>query len=284
MKNTALRLAAALLAAVCLVGAGQRTEDDIIRDLIVYRGCYGEEADAKVEGLLRELSERDSRRGELWRGIMDYWTYTDTDMAIHPGALPDGLPGDDSLCIIVLGYKLNSDGTMRDELVWRLRVALESARRYPNAYVLCTGGGTADEAPEMTEGRAMGDWLLANGLSPERLLVEDKSLNTSQNARNSYELLLKNCPAVDSAAIVTSGYHVARGSLMFETVFRMSAAERQTREIHVVSNAAYPKNIDYYTRDVIVRRQAGGMLQLVGQDELSETFFDDLDGFEKPAL
>ena len=40
---------------------------------------------------------------------------------------------------------------MKDELLGRLNVALSCAERYPKAYVLCTGGGTARNSPDATE-------------------------------------------------------------------------------------------------------------------------------------
>ena len=47
---------------------------------------------------------------------MKYGDYVNTDMNVNV----DGLPNDDSLCITVLGFALNDDGTMKDELVGRL--------------------------------------------------------------------------------------------------------------------------------------------------------------------
>lgn len=55
---------------------------------------------------------------------------------MYNDVLPDGLPDTDELCIVVLGFQLNPDGSMRDELINRLNVALRSAEKYPNAYIV----------------------------------------------------------------------------------------------------------------------------------------------------
>ena len=74
---------------------------------------------------------------------MDYWNYANNELQVNVDTLPDNLPDGDNLVLAVLGFELNDDGTMQDELIERLTVALNCAEQYPNAYVLCTGGGTA---------------------------------------------------------------------------------------------------------------------------------------------
>ena len=39
---------------------------------------------------------------------------------------------------------------MKDELVNRLTVALRCAEKYPRAYIVCTGGGTAEKNENAT--------------------------------------------------------------------------------------------------------------------------------------
>lgn len=47
---------------------------------------------------------------------------------------PDGLANGNTHAFIVLGFVLNDDGTMKEELVNRLKVALNNARKYPNNF------------------------------------------------------------------------------------------------------------------------------------------------------
>jgi len=284
MKNTVIVLGAALIALLCFAGSAKRTADDVIEDIIEYHGCYDREADEKVDELLTELTSMDERRGALWREIMAYWDYVNNDLPVYENKLPDGLPDDDSLCIVVLGFELNDDGSMKEELIGRLSVALECARQYPNACVLCTGGGTAAEAPDITEGRSMGDWMLAHGLNPHRLIVEDKSMTTAENAMNSYRILFSDYPSVNSVAIVSSSYHIPWGSLLFEAGLMTSASERGTRRINVISNASYPTTNDTYRVDELLRWQTGGMLQMIGRNEKAMQYYFDYENVKKPAL
>ena len=264
-------------------GSGtERQAERIIEDIVTYHGSYGKQADGKVEELLAELSDADARQGSLWTDIMKYWDYANDELEVHTDKLPDGLPDDNSLCIVVLGFELNDNGTMKDELIGRLKVAKACAVQYPNAYVVCTGGGTAKNDPNATEADLMGDWLLENGLDRNRLIIENKSLTTAENARNSYDIMLKDYPQVDSVAIVSSSYHIAWGSLLFEAEFMKIASERGTPEMKVISNCAYETTNDDYRLSDMLRWETGGMLQLIGNNDLAMKYYTDT--YEKPAL
>ena len=259
-----------------------RPAQEIIEDIITYHGCYDTAADAKVDSLLTELKTQDARQGALWSDIMDYWKYANTEMTVNTEKLPDDLPQDDSLCLVVLGFELNDDGSMKDELIGRLETAYTCAEQYPNAYVVCTGGGTAKDNPNVTEAGLMGEWMLEKGLDEKRLIIEDKSMTTAQNAEFSYDILLADYPQVDSVAVVSSSYHIAWGSLLLEAQFMKTASEQQTPEIHVISNCGYPITNDVYLESEILRWETGGMLQLVGNQELAMQYYSN--SYEKPEL
>lgn len=294
LKNIALRLLAAILAACTLTACGRkepsssaaeaRTDTQIISDLISYYGWYGSQADEQIQALLHELNDADSRQGKLWTDIMDFWDYANNEMQVHTDKLPDDLPKDDTLVLTVLGYALNPDGSMQDELIERLKTALACAAQYPNAYVLCTGGGTALNNPDATEGGRMGDWLCAHGLDAKRLIIEDRSRTTAENASNSYDILQKDYPQADSVVIISSSYHIAWGSLLFESVFLKSASEKQTPEIHVVSNCACPVENAAFQPNALLRWEAGGMYQLIGRDDLAAQYYQGFANNLKPAL
>ena len=292
MKKThTRRLFAAVSAAVLacsMTGCGKTKEprraDEIIEEIITYHGCYGDQADEKVNELLDELTEQDSRQGKLWTDIMEYWDYANNDLKVNVDKLPDDLPKGDNLAIAVLGFELNDDGSMQDELIGRLNVALNCAEQYPNAYVICTGGGTAKDNPNVTEGGLMGEWMLEHGLDEKRLIVENQSRTTAENASNSYDILLQDYPQVDSVALISSSYHIAWGSLLFEAAFMKSASEKQTPEIHVISNSSCQIENDIYLRSEILRWETGGMLQMVGNDDLAMQYYFDYDNVEKPKL
>jgi len=57
----------------------EKTEQNqLIEDMILYYGCYGEAADEEINWLLGALKKTDIRQGKLWEEIMDYW-----DMSIQ---------------------------------------------------------------------------------------------------------------------------------------------------------------------------------------------------------
>lgn len=210
--------------------------DEIIRRFV----SDGVEGMADIRETLSDYQRLDRGMAALWERIMEVWTSLNTDLHLYHDELPDGLPTDDSLCLVVLGYALESDGSMAEELVQRCAVALAGAEKYPNAYVLVTGGPTAFMSGN-TEAGCMAAWLAAHGVAEERLLIEDQALTTAQNALFGAKLLSR-CPQVDSIAIVTSDYHVAVGSFLFEAEALAEEYESGVKPFTVVANAAcaYP--------------------------------------------
>ena len=198
---------------------------------------------------------------------MALWRSVGSDLAINEGVLPDGLPDTDALCIVALGFQLNPDGSMRDELVERLKVVLRSAEKYPRAFVLCTGGGTASGNPAATEAGRMAEWLVAQGLSADRVIVEDRSLTTAQNAIYTFDLLEASYPQVTQLAIVSSDYHIATGTLLFGAEAALRAEEAGMEAVQVVSNAAWPAP----SGSLSPMFQAGALIELSGD---AETAFD----------
>ena len=204
----------------------QESTQKLIEEMVKYYVTYQEAARTDVERILDEMADIDADEASIWSQIMDYWTYAKTEMDINLGVAPDGLPKDDSLCFVVLGFKLNDAGTMQDELIGRLQVARASAEKYPNAYVAVTGGGTAANNPDATEADSMVAWLIEKGIDPKRVIVENKASTTSENAQFTYDILRKSYPQVNSLCLITSDYHVPRGCLLMNAELLLSAHER----------------------------------------------------------
>ncbi len=220
-KRISYRLCLLLCAAVLLFAQvpAEAAESAVpyIQQMIQYYRYYQEEAGDQIQVLLDYITYLDPEKGDLWETIMEHWSYYNSQMEPSYDVLPDGLPEDETLCIAVLGYALNSDGSMQPELVDRLEVALASAEKYPDAYIAVTGGGTAANA-DVTEAEAMADWLIHRGVSRDRLILETRSLSTTYNAVNTYAELVRSYPEVESIAVISSDYHVAWGCLMFQAV------------------------------------------------------------------
>ena len=176
--------------------AEARNIDDIIEEIAVDYGTYGAEAKDRINTLLKELSDVDAVAGMRWKKILDIWQSPQLGEPLHYGVLPDGLPDTDELCIVVLGFQLNADGTMKEELIERLNVALRSLQEYPNAYVVCTGGGTAADNESASEAGEMAKWLSEHGIEKKRIIIEDHSITTAQNAIFTYDILTSLYPSV----------------------------------------------------------------------------------------
>ena len=247
--------------------AASRTGQDIIEEMVVYYGSYGSEADPQIEALLLELEFLDPAAAVKWARIMNMWQSVQSELPITLNVLPDGLPETDALCLVVLGFQLNPDGSMREELVERLRVALACAEKYPNAWIVCTGGGTAAEDPAATEADRMAEWLIDNGIAPERVIVENQSLTTAQNAIYTFDILERDYPQVSQLAIISSDYHIATGTLLFGAEAILRAEDEAHERIRVVSNAAWQAP----SGTLSPMFQAGALIELSGD---AETAFD----------
>ena len=247
--------------------AAQPDTDTYVQQLIAYYRDDQEDAETDIARVLSEMAEVDAQQAEAWTQIMDYWSYVNTDMPVNLNVAPDGLAQDDSLCIVILGFALNSDGTMKDELIGRLETGLASAEKYPNAYVVVTGGGTAAGNPNVTEGGLMGEWLLEHGLDEERLIVEDQAPDTVGNAENTYRILSEQYPSVKDLVMVTSDYHVPRGSILFYSKCLLSAYESGGEPLQVIANAGYETGSQGYES---IALQASGVASVAGVSVSSE--------------
>ena len=258
-----------------------RTAQDMIEELAVYYGTYGSEAEEKTAELLDELCAADPVSGAKWGRIMQLWKTVNEDPEINENILPDGMPETDELCMIVLGFQLNPDGSMKDELIERLTVAKASAEKYPNSLLVCTGGGTAAENPDATEAGEMAKWLIENGVDPQRVIVEDQSLTTAQNAIYTYRILTEQYPQVKQLAIISSDYHIATGTLLFGAEATLQAEEAGKETMTVVSNAAWHAP----SGTLSTMFQAGALIELSGDVETAfEIYYETYDIHELPAI
>ena len=266
--------------------AGNASDDpkraeDIVEEIAVDYGTYGAEASERIDTLLKDLSAVDSSAGERWSRIMDIWRSPELGKPLNYDVLPDGLPDTDELCIVVLGFQLNPDGTMKDELIHRLAVAFACAEKYPKAYIVCTGGGTASQNASASEAGEMAKWLISQGVDSKRVIVEDNSITTAQNAIFTYDILTSRYPSVNKIAIVSSDYHIATGELLFKAESILRANAPGNEKLEVISNAAWkaPKG------SLSTMFQAGALIELFGDVETAfEIYYDNYDIHSLPPL
>ena len=122
-------------------------------------------------------------------------------------AEPAAAPGKDFTrpAIVILGYGLNPDGTMRTILRRRVLTGLTVAQFFPQSPVIVTGGNPQNGR---TEAGQMAGMLQLLGFPANRIIVEDRANSTVQNAQFSVPLAKQ--AGTTGIILVTSTTHQGR--------------------------------------------------------------------------
>ena len=107
--------------------------------------------------------------------------------------------------IVILGYGLNPDGTMRTILRRRVLTGLTVAQFFPQSPIIVTGGNPQNGK---TEAGQMRNMLMLLGFPANRIIVEDKANSTVQNAQFSVPLAKQ--AGTSGIILVTSTTHQGR--------------------------------------------------------------------------
>lgn len=110
--------------------------------------------------------------------------------------------------LIVLGARVEQDGPS-PALRRRLNATLEYLADNPETMVIASGGQGPDEPT--TEAACIRDELVAAGIAPERILMEERSTTTAENMAFSAKLISDGGASV---GIVTNNYHVSRAMML----------------------------------------------------------------------
>ena len=106
--------------------------------------------------------------------------------------------------LIVLGAQMRENGPSV-VLQYRLETATEYLAEHPQVKCIVSGGKGSNETVSEAEG--MRDYLVAHGIDASRIILEDKSTDTSENLRYCLSLL----PSADTpVGIVTNNFHMYR--------------------------------------------------------------------------
>ena len=118
--------------------------------------------------------------------------------------------------IIILGCSIRPDGTPTPLLQSRIDRAVsfdneQSEKHSRRAKFIPSGGQGSDEV--ISEAECMKRYLVKNGIEEERIIKEDKSVNTYQNLAFSKKIIEEDCGDIDSVnvAFSTTNYHIFRG-------------------------------------------------------------------------
>ncbi|MBP5362799.1 MAG: YdcF family protein [Ruminococcus sp.] len=114
--------------------------------------------------------------------------------------------------ILILGCQITKDGGLTKLLQSRTDKAIKFAEMQKKAtgkdlVFVPSGGQGSDEI--ISEGEAIHNYLVSKGIAEDRILVENRSTNTDQNIRFSYDLI-KERKEEPNIAFSTTNYHVFR--------------------------------------------------------------------------
>ncbi len=94
---------------------------------------------------------------------------------------PQELKDNTETAIIVLGDRPLDDTTPTVDMVYRALKGAELAKKFPKAILIMSGGATKGPTPEA---QMMGLIAWSRGVDPLRIILEDKSQTTGENAQN----------------------------------------------------------------------------------------------------
>ena len=110
--------------------------------------------------------------------------------------------------LIVLGAKVEADGSPSKALQRRINAAAEYLADNPQTIAIASGGQGADEPT--SEAECIRSGLTARGIDASRILPEDRSTTTAENMAFSMAMMEEGA----SVGIVTNNYHVYRAVLL----------------------------------------------------------------------
>lgn len=118
-------------------------------------------------------------------------------------------PENSDTTVVILGCQVHGEAPSL-MLKRRLDAAFDYLSEHGDVSVVVSGGQGSDE--DISEAQCMRDYLVAKGIAPERIYMEDKSADTDENLRFSKALIEKEGLPAD-ITIVTDGFHQLRADM-----------------------------------------------------------------------
>jgi uncharacterized SAM-binding protein YcdF (DUF218 family) len=126
------------------------------------------------------------------------------------GAVAVGQTWPMDAAIVIFGAAVWPEGQASPALARRVGYGLAAARARPDAPVFCSGG-LGRHGP--SEARVMADLLVAAGVDPARLVLDEDSRDTLENVVAALGFL--RARNLSRAIICTDAYHIPRVAMMF---------------------------------------------------------------------
>lgn len=160
---------------------------------------------------LKTLARRKWFRGVLV--VLVIWVIVCGALGVMLVIAGDTSDAEQSDVIIVLGSGLRRNGQPGDALyrrsVWAARAYLDGLA----PAILCTGGTSPNQT--RSEASACRELIIAEGVPPEAVFMEDASHSTEQNAINAKQIMDER--GWKSSIVVTDAFHMLRADWIFNT-------------------------------------------------------------------
>jgi vancomycin permeability regulator SanA len=112
---------------------------------------------------------------------------------------------------VILGSKVNTDGTLSKRLEKRLECGLELFRQRLVKKIIVSGGLGYEG---YYEGDKMKEYLIKNGVPDSIIIVDNKGNNTIATVENT--LKLKDSLKFESVIVVSQYFHITRAKMLFK--------------------------------------------------------------------
>lgn len=118
--------------------------------------------------------------------------------------------------LMVLGAGLRGS-KISTSLLYRLETAVEYNKLYPDVKIIVSGGQGPDE--DISEAKAMKDYLVSQGIDENLIISEDKSTNTYENFLFTKKLLEDETGEEDFiVTVISNNFHMYRAKYLGEQV------------------------------------------------------------------
>ncbi|MBC5630736.1 YdcF family protein [Clostridium sp. NSJ-6] len=118
--------------------------------------------------------------------------------------------------LMVLGAGLRGS-KISTSLLYRLETAVEYNKLYPDVKIIVSGGQGPDE--DISEAKAMKDYLISKGIDESLIISEDKSTNTYENFLFTKKILEDETGEEDfTVTVISNNFHMYRAKYLGKQV------------------------------------------------------------------
>ena len=150
-----------------------------------------------------------ARAGRVLAAVALVWLLAAIGLAVRGVWIPSQAAD----VAVIFGNALDSQGAPKPILASRLDVGLHCYRSGQCPVIFVSG---AIDGPGLDEAAAMRDYLIARGVPPDRIVVDNQGDNTLATAQHA--LAYMQAHGASRVMLVSQYYHLARAYLAFERV------------------------------------------------------------------